>query len=254
MLVHAMQNHFPLASHKGLSSLTVALLLFLCAALSGLAADARSEPIVQKGVLLFSDDFQRDELGSAWKVSIPGFTVANGVMKGTQMRDDHGAVAVAQAGFKDGVVEFKFRLEGAAGVNAVFDDRDYKGSHAGHICRVALSPKQIRLGDDKEGVMRNDIFAMRKDSARKAEADKLLVGRSVTVRADLERGRWYRLVVEIAGDAMRVILDDKPVGLLKSPGINHARKATFHFTVTGKDALFDDVRIWAAQGETPKQP
>ena len=31
-----------------------------------------------------------------------------------------------------------------------------------------------------------------------------------------------------------------------APGINHARKGTFHFTVTGKDALFDDVRVWSA--------
>jgi hypothetical protein len=218
------------------------------------AADVPAEPIVQKGALLFSDDFQRDELGSTWKVSIPAFTVADGVMKGTQMRADHGAVGVVKAGFKDGIVEFKFRLEGAASVNAVFDDRNYKGSHAGHICRVALAPKQIRLGDDKEGVMRNDIFAMRRDPTRKAEADKLLVGRSVSIRTELKQGRWYRLVIEIAGDAMRVVLDDKPIGVLRSPGINHPRKDTFHFTVTGKDALFDDVRIWAAQGETAKQP
>ena len=229
--------------------MNTALIVFLFSSSFAATADVPAEPIVQKGVLLFSDDFQRNELGSAWTSSIKAFTVVDGVLKGSQMRDDHGAVGAVQAGFQDGVVEFKFRFEGATGVNAVFDDKDYKGSHAGHICRVALAPKQIRLGDDKEGVMRNDIFAMRTDPARKAERDKLLAGRSVSIGTTLERGHWYRLVIEIAGDAMRVTLDDKPIGFLKSPGISHPRKGTFHFTVTGKDALFDDVCIWAAQGD-----
>lgn len=237
-----------------LSAVNAALLVLILNAPLSFPGDVPTEPIVQKGELLFSDDFQRADLGSAWKVSIPGFTVVNGAMIGTQMRDDHGAVAVVRAGFKDGIVAFKFRLEGAASVNAVFDDKDYKGSHAGHICRVAISRKQIRLGDDKEGVMRNDIFAMRKDPSRKAEADRLLTGRSVSIRAALEQGRWYQLVIEIAGDAMRVILDDKPIGLLRSPGLSHPTKGTFHFTVTGKDALLDDVRIWAARRETGKHP
>lgn len=227
------------------SALKTAVIVLACT--PAFAENVPLQPIVEKGTLLFSDDFERAELGSAWKVSIPGFTVADGVMRGTQMRDDHGAVGVVQAGIKDGVVAFKFLLEGARNVNAVFDDRAYKGSHAGHICRVALAPKQIRLGDDKEGVMRNDIFAMRRDPARKAEADKLLAGRGIAVRADLEPGRWYEVVIEIAGDAMRVLLDGKPIGFLRSPGIAHPTKATFHFTVTGKDALFDDVRIWAAK-------
>ena len=50
----------------------------------------------------------------------------------------------------------------------------------------------------------------------------------------------------MAGDEMRVTLDDKPAGYLKSPGIAHPTKSRFHFTINGQHALFDDVRIWAA--------
>ena len=60
----------------------------------------------------------------------------------------------------------------AASINAVCDDRAYTNSHAGHICRATITPKVIRLGDDREGGMRNDIQAMRKDPKRKAEGDK----------------------------------------------------------------------------------
>ena len=88
--------------------------------------------------------------------------------------------------------------------------------------------------------MRNDIFEMRKDPARKAEADKLLAGRSAAAPATLAPGQWHTLRIAITGDTMRVALDSAPVASLQSPGIAHATKTDFHFTVSGKDALFDD--------------
>ena len=215
------------------------------------ADDAPARPLPKPGSLIVADDFERDQL-SPWRQVCQTFTIADGVMKGSQTRDDHGAVGSIKAAFQDGVIEFKFRFEGATSINAVWDDKDWRGTHAGHICRVAITPKQIRLGDDKEGVMRNDIFEMRKDPARKAEADKLLVGRGQAIATKIEPQRWYRMRVEIVGDEMRVSLDDKPVGYLKSPGLAHPTKSDFHFTVSGKDALFDDVRIWSAEPVSPK--
>jgi hypothetical protein len=50
-----------------------------------------AEPLAQKGERLFSDDFERSDLGE-WKTVIPSFAVQNGVLKGWQTRDDHGAV------------------------------------------------------------------------------------------------------------------------------------------------------------------
>jgi hypothetical protein len=148
---------------------------------------------------------------------------------------------------KDVIVEFKFRLGGSNGFNAVFDDQNYKGSHAGHICRVTVSPKQIRLGDDKEGLMRNDFYEMRKDPARKAEADKQVAERSTTFPANIESGKWHHVTLELVGDRMRVCLDGQSVGLLKSPGIAHPTKSSFHFTVNGRGVLFDSVAIWKAE-------
>lgn len=205
-------------------------------------------PIAGKGKAIFQDEFSKAEMNPAWRSSIPAFRIEAGVLKGSQERDDHGAVIRAAAPFKDAVIEFSFRLEGSNTFNAVADDRAHKGSHAGHIFRVAVAPKQIRLGDDKEGVMRNDIFEMRKDPQRKAEAEKLLAGRSEAVAVSLEQGRWYRMAIEIVGDQMRVSLDGKGIGYLKSPGIAHATKAEFGFTVNGKETHFDDFRIWEATG------
>jgi len=130
-----------------------------------------------KGKQLFADDFARAEL-SPCRSLIPTFTIVAGVLTGRQTRDDHAAVSRVTVDPKDAIVECRFRFEGANGFNVVFDDKSYKGSHAGHICRVAVAPERIRLGDDKEGVMRNDIFEMGRDPSRKAKAAGLLARRS----------------------------------------------------------------------------
>ncbi len=221
-------------------------LLSLAIASLSSAADVPTEPLAQKGDVIVTDDFERTELGD-WKTVIPTFTVEGGALKAVQTRDDHGAVGRISRPIKDAIVEFKFQLNGSPGFNAVFDDKNHKGSHAGHICRVAFAPKQIRIGDDKEGVMRNDIFEMRKDPAQKSAADKLLVGRGATVPATLEQNKWYHVTIELVGDQLRVSLDGKPICHLKSPGIGHETKTSFHFTVNGPGALFDEVRIWQAR-------
>lgn len=94
--------------------------------------------------------------------------------------------------------------------------------------------------------MRNDIFALRKDPARKAEADKLLAGRSASAPAQLEQDRWYQVAITIVGEEMTVRLDGQAAGHLKSPGLAHPTKTSFHFTVNGPGVLFDDIRITPA--------
>ena len=227
------------------------ILLALLALTSLRAADAPEQPPAKKGALIFSDDFERTGL-DAWKQVCQTFTVADGVMKGSQTRDDHGAVGSIHVPFSDAVIEFKFRFDGATSISAVCDDKAWKGTHAGHICRATITPKLIRLGDDKEGGMRNDIFEMRKDPKRKAEGDKLMEGRTKTFPMPITTGAWHKLVMEITGDEMRVSLDDKFVGSLKSPGFAHPTKSDFHFTVNGRDALFDDVRVWSAAAANAK--
>ncbi|MDF2377684.1 MAG: hypothetical protein P1U81_15710 [Verrucomicrobiales bacterium] len=209
------------------------------------AGEAVPGPLAEKGELLFSDDFERSELGE-WKEIIPGFTVRDGVLVGTQDREDHGSVGRIYVPMTDLILSFRFQLTGSPTFNVVFDDKNYKGSHAGHIARVAIAKTQIRLGDDKEGIMRNDIFAMRRDPATKADADELIKGRGKVVKAEMESNRWYEMQIEIVGDEMRVSLDGEAIGYLKSRGLAHPTKESVHFTVTGKETHFDDLKIWKA--------
>jgi hypothetical protein len=236
--------------------------LFLLAA--GLqAADLSavpSTPIAKKGKLLFSDNFQGPELARPWHPVVPVFSIENGALKGTQTRDQnapaadgkpaliaHAAVEGLDIPTKDSVVECKIRFAGATMIDVEFDDRKYSGSHYGHICRALVRTNGVTIIDERDGNMRNDIYAMNTDPLKKAERAQLLKGRQVTYPVNLETNRWHDLVVETAGDAMRVVVNGKPAAFLKSSGIGHATKSKIELGVGGKSGFFDDLKVWQAE-------
>ena len=239
------------------------LIIPLFVATAGLAAELPAIPassIAKKKELLFSDDFQGAQPAAAWHRVVPTFAVENGALKGTQTRDQnipakdgkaaitaHAAVHGLEIPTKDSVVEVRIRFEGASMIDVEFDDRKYTGAHYGHICRAQVRLNGVTLIDERDGTMRNDIYEMNKDPSKKAERDKLLAGRRVTYPAALETGKWYTLVVETVGDAMRVTIDGKPAGYLKSSGIGHATKSKIELGVAGKDGFFDDLKVWNAE-------
>lgn len=239
------------------------LLVVLSATVPATAADLSqvpSEPIGQKKELLFSDDFQSETLSDLWHRVVPTFTVESGSLKGIQTRDKaipaqngkpavtpHAAVHGLTVPTRDSIVEVKIRFDGATMIDVEFDDRSYKGAHYGHICRAQVRLNGVTLIDERDGNMRNDIYAIKKDPARKAEVDRMLVGRSARFPFQIEKGRWYTMVVETIGDEMRVTLDGKPAGYLKSSGIAHATKSKIELGVAGKDGYFDDIKVWNAE-------
>jgi hypothetical protein len=179
------------------------LLLSACASVSLLAAPpvVPAEPIGKKGELLFADDFE-GSVAAVWHKVVPTFAVENGALKGTQTRDmdvpaadgkpalkAHAAVHGLEIPTKDSIIEVKIRFEGASMLDVEFDDRKYTGAHYGHICRAQVRLNAVQIIDERDGGMRNDIREMRMDPARKAEGDKLLVGRSASFPVNLEKSR-----------------------------------------------------------------
>lgn len=226
------------------------------------AIPARS--IAVKKALLFSDDFEGAEPAKVWHKVVPTFVIEKGMLKGTQTRDHdipaadgkpavkaHAAVYGLDIPTKDSVVEVRIRFAGASMMDVEFDDRKFTGSHYGHICRAQVRLNGVTLIDERDGGMRNDIYAMKQDPAKKAEVAKLLAGRSVTYPVKLKAGQWYTLVVETVGDEMRVTLDGQPAGFLKSSGIAHPTKSKIELGVAGKDGFFDDIKVWNAEPARP---
>ncbi len=239
------------------------ILLTSVASIASIAADLSAIPeasIAKKKEVLFSDDFEGAEPAAVWHKVVPTFAVEKGTLKGTQTRDQnipaadgkpavvaHAAVHGLEIPTKDSVVEVKIRFDGATMIDVEFDDRKYTGAHYGHLCRAQVRLNGVTIIDERDGGMRNDIREMRQDPAKKAEVAKLLEGRQVTYPAKLETGKWYTLVVETVGEAMRVTIDGKPAAYLKSSGIAHATKSKIELGVAGKEGFFDDIKVWNAE-------
>src|SRR5438093_7195438 len=188
------------------TSLNIRILLALSFLITSvaLAADLPTipaEPIAKKKDLLFSDDFEGAEPAKVWHKVVPTFVVEKGTLKGTQTRDQnisaadgkpattaHAAVHGLEIPTKDSVVEVRIRFEGATMIDVEFDDRKYTGAHYGHICRAQVRLTGVTLIDERDGTMRNDIYELKKDPAKKAEVAKLLAGRTATYPAKLDRG------------------------------------------------------------------
>ena len=237
---------------------------------TGLAAAAPKLPtipdasIAKKKELLFSDDFQGQEPPKPWHKVVPTFAVENGALKGTQTRDvtipasgdkpevkAHAAVHGLEIPTQNSVVECRIKFEGATMIDVEFDDRQFTGSHYGHLCRAQVRLDGVTILDERDGSQSNALIELKKDPEKnKQEIADLSASHSANFPGKLETGKWYALVVETVGEEMRVTIDEKPVAYLKSPGIGHATKSKIELGVAGKDGWFDDIKVWNA--EPPK--
>lgn len=243
--------------------LLIPLLLLTPRALTDARDTVPADSIAQKKELLFADSFQSPEHDKRWHRVVDTFSFENGALKGTQTREKdmpsadgksvikaHAAVYGLELPTKDSVVECKIRFEGATMIDVEFDDRTFTGSHYGHLCRAQVRLDKVTILDERDGTQSNALIELRKDPvANKAEISKLLASHSASfpLPTKLETGKWYNLVVETVGEEMRVVLDGKPVGYLKSPGIGHATKSKIELGVGGKDGWFDDIKVWRAE-------
>ncbi len=213
-----------------------------------------AEPTAKKKELLFSDDFERAELGKdkGWAIVVPTFSVENGALKGMQMRFDapakdgkppvkgHQAVIGNDIPTKDSVIEFRFKLGGAQSVTAEFDDRKFNGSHYGHLCMARIAADKIILVDQKG-------LAEARPEGATGEPPTPKGRKNVSFPLNLDAEAWHTFVLETVGDTMRASIDGKAVAFLQSPGIAHATKSKVEFGCMGKGGLFDDLKIWSAE-------
>lgn len=219
-----------------------------------------AEAIAKKKELLFSDDFEGAQPASVWHKVVPTFAVEGGVLKGTQTRDTnipaadgkpevkaHAAVHGLEIPTKDSIVEVKIRFEGASAIDVEFDDRKYTAAHYGHLCRAIVRLNGVTILDEREGTQNLVLKEMANDPSKKEERAKRLAPTMATFPAKFEMGKWYTLVVETAGDCMRVSVDGQAVAFLKSPGIGHETKSKIELGVSGKNGLFDDLKVWNAE-------
>ena len=198
---------------------------------------------------IFSDDFSSGSFGPRWGHYKSGSIVKDGVLVGiTPEGSDHNAVDhVKFDAERDIEVSVKFKLvsEKAKGFNVWLDDKDYKGSHAGHIVSVAVSPTSVNIGDGKTGNFQNNIYERKKSvpPTLTAEDKALLLTKNKSLPTKVSFGEWHTLLVTTKGDEISVSIDGKSVGSFKSEGISHDHKTLVSLTTNQVDVNYDDFSI-----------
>ncbi|EDY16215.1 hypothetical protein CfE428DRAFT_6216 [Chthoniobacter flavus Ellin428] len=198
---------------------------------------------------IFSDDFSGNGFGPRWGHYKSGSVVKDGVLVGiTPEGSDHNAVdSVKFDPEKDLEVSVKFRFvsDQAKGFNVWFDDKDYKGSHAGHICSVNVSPTSVAVGDGKTGNFRNDIYEKKKavPPTITPEDKAMLATKNKNFPVKISLQDWHTLVAETKDDELTVLIDGKEVGSFKMEGAAHDHKTLVSLTTNKVDVNYDDFSI-----------
>ena len=221
------------------------------------AAAFAAEPSGYYSRTIFTDDFSSNGFGPRWGHYKSGSVVKDGVLIGiTPEKSDHSAVDnIRFPGERDLEVSVKFRFvsEKAKSFNVWFDDKDYKGSHAGHICSVSVSPAAVNVADAKTGNFRNDIYEKKKSPAGLSDADKALLRtktKSLPVKLTLQD--WHTLLIHTKGDSIEVYLDRQSVATFQSEGIGHDHKTLVSLTTNPVDVHYDDFSIKAGDNAAAK--
>lgn len=198
--------------------------------------------------VIFSDDFSADGFGKAWGHYKSSSVVKGGVLVGiTAPTSDHSAVdhiRIDPERDLEVAVKFRYVSDKAKSFNVWFDDKNYKGSHAGHICNVNVSPKTVSIGDAKTGNFKNDIYERKKTPAGLTAEDKeLLKTKNKSLPVNLSLTDWHTLVIRTKGEEIDVSIDGAAVGSFKSEGVGHDSKTLVSLTTNAVDVEYDDFSI-----------
>lgn len=202
--------------------------------------------------LIFEDDFSESEFGERWSHYKSESIVKGGVLIGKtiDINDHAGVDAIRLEGRQDLEVSVKFSFmgESAERFNVWLDDKDYKGSHAGHISSITITPTGGSISDAKTGNFENAIYEKRKGGATlDDETKELLAKKTANFRLDIDREKWHTLLIQTKGDLATVSINGYEIGKLKSEGIAHPTKSLVSLTTNINDVHYDDFVVRAAK-------
>src|SRR5437762_12274945 len=162
-------------------------------ALSVFAAVARAEKDADLKLLIskasksvLQEKFDGPKLPKGWAVAKGDFQVKDGTIVGWEKKEDmHPAVLTLQKPFKNSIVRFSFKRDGATGFNLSFNHPK------GHLFRVLINDDSLSVVKDKD----------KNDPNSKAQ----VLGKA---EGTFPAGQWQTLQIEIVGDRVAVSSDN----------------------------------------------
>lgn len=188
------------------------------------ASAADSKPVLAKtGSEIFADKLDQAPDGKTWKAAKGKWEVVDGAWRGAELKsDNHGAVTRRQVTFKDAVVQFDVKIDGARGTSLSINDAK------GHNCRIAINAAG---------------FTVTKDDHDHDGPDKAVnFGRR---ELKLKPGEWHTVRLEMVGDTVLGTVDDAPP-VFGSHEMIAAEKTNIGLTVAGETASFRNLKLWNA--------
>jgi len=203
---------------------------------------------------IFADDFSGNGFGKRWGHYKSSSVVKDGVLVGiTAETSDHSAVDnIVFEPERDLEISVKFRFvsDKAKSFGVWMDDKTYKGSHAGHICNVNVSPTGVIISDAKMGNFKNEFYEKKGDkdkpSTLTAEDKAFLKTKVKNFPITAAIGEWHTLLIRSKGDEVEVSIDGKLAGSFKSEGVSHETKTLVSLTTNRVDVNYDDFSIKGA--------
>lgn len=177
---------------------------------------------LQRGKLVYEDDFAGRTLTEGWKVAKGKWQATGGSVQGVELAEDkHAAVIRRDLAMHDAVVETRLRLEPGAKMAAI--SINGKG---GHICRVTIRPDMVIVQKDKMNANATEPAAVLARMPMKFDSTK-----------------WYKVTMEMRGKKLTARINDgEPIGG------EHASidvdKTNIGLPVSGEGVWFDYLRVW----------
>ncbi|MEQ2010239.1 MAG: hypothetical protein ABMA26_25930 [Limisphaerales bacterium] len=196
---------------------------------SVLAADLEPK-LGKRGVLLMEEKFDGKELPKNWNKNTGKLTVADGVLKASEVAADmHAAAFRRPLPLQDAAIFVKFRFEGAKMFHVGFDPAPGELKKKGHLFSLVFTATGWNLTEHV-------------DKADPKSTNKVLAKATTT----FEKGRWYELLLEVKGDdVLAQIAGMEP--LRATSRDFHVKKPGLVFRTGGKDTdevHLDEVRVW----------
>jgi len=196
--------------------------------------------------IFFQDDFSGSKLKKEWGSWKSESLIRDGVMVGITPKDaNHPSVnTIKYPPLSDLEVSLDFKFAGSQRFQIMFRDLSYKGSHAGHICHVGISPKSALIYDGKMGIFEKSISDNRK-AGKKVDnkTAAFLKTKRAHSKISLDPTKWHNLVIRIQGNLLKVWIDKNLVASLDSEGIGHSTKSNMNITTVDREVLYDNFSI-----------
>lgn len=127
-----------------------------------------------------------------------------------------------------------------------FADLKHKSVWAGHLFKVEVGKKKLKITDLKTGVMDLEIRKQRQAKTVTPALQKLLSAKTKSFLQELKIGKWHSLLVEVEGEKITVRINGKVTGSLESVGIAHPTKRMLRLSIP-RQAVIDDLKIYSIE-------